>query len=139
MYTRFPLILIGLFAGLPACGEKPAAPASAAPREPSPDKGRMLYMQVCAQCHGVAARGVNFLGADLKTSAFFNESDEAAIIQLIEQGKPATADRPAMPPKGGRLNMTEDDIRDIIAYIHALPGPSAPEPAEPDASPTTPP
>lgn len=140
MLTRFPLILMALLAllvGAPACGEKPAAPvASAAPRQASPEKGRMLYMQVCAQCHGAAARGVNFLGADLKTSAFFNQGDERAVIDLIVHGKPATSDRPAMPPKGGRLNMTEDDIRDIIAYIHSLPGPSVPETPAAGTSPT---
>ncbi len=142
MRTQFPIILIGLLillGGPPACDEKPAAPSSSAPRQPSPDKGRMLYMQVCAQCHGAAARGVNFLGADLKTSVFFNQSDEQAVIDLIVQGKPATGDRPAMPPKGGRLNMTEDDIRDIIAYIHGLPGPSEPEAPASDPQPSTPP
>lgn len=131
------VVLFSLLAGLSACEEnKPAAPA---PRQPSPEKGRMLYMQVCAQCHGVAARGVHFLGADLKTSTLFNQSDERRVIDLIVQGRPATADRPAMPPKGGRLNMTEDDVRDIIAYIHSLPGPTATEATPAATQPTTPP
>ncbi|KAA0215337.1 MAG: cytochrome c [Leptolyngbya sp. PLA3] len=138
MPTRFPVVLIGLIAllaGPPACGEKPTAPA--APRQSSPEKGRLLFIQVCTQCHGADARGVDFLGADLKASAFFNQSDEQAVIDLIVRGKPATADRPAMPPRGGRLSMTEDDIRDIIAYIDSLPGPSVPQAPPAEASPTT--
>lgn len=139
MLIRFSLVLFGLLtllSGPSACGEKPATPT---PRQPSADKGRMLYMQVCAQCHGVAARGVHFLGADLKTSTFFNQSDEQKVIDLIVQGKPATADRPAMPPKGGRLNMTFDDVRDIIAYIHSLPGPVDSEPPPAGTQPISPP
>lgn len=48
---------------------------------------------------------------------------------MIKQGRPATGERPAMPPKGGRLNLTDDDIRDIIAYVKSLPGPQS-EPSD---------
>lgn len=85
-------------------------------------------MQVCAQCHGMDARGHRFLGADLKASPFFNQTPEDDVLAMIKMGKPATTDRPAMPPKGGRMNLSDEDIRDIIAYIKTLPGPE-PEPA----------
>lgn len=132
MKQFFPVLLLAL--SLAGCGERPAPVTPAQTSAPSAAQGRSLYIQVCAQCHGMDARGHKFLGADLKTSVFFNQSPEDEVVAMIVAGKPATADRPAMPPKGGRLSLTEQDIRDIIAYIHSLPGP-----ASPDSSGTTPP
>lgn len=119
MRWLFPAgVLIGLVVG--GCGQQPPTPGQ--PRAVSIDSGQRLFTQVCAQCHGMGARGLPFLGADLKTSAFFNQSPEDEVIAMIGQGKPAAADRPAMPPNGGRLDLTPDDLRDIVAFIKSLPG-----------------
>lgn len=40
---------------------------------------------------------------------------------MIKVGRPPTADRPAMPPKGGRLDLTDDELHDIVAFLRTIP------------------
>lgn len=115
MRAVFPVIVVTA-ALMGSCGE----PEPASPHVVSLERGKGLYTQVCAQCHGLDARGVPMLGADLTTSTFFLESTDDELVAMISKGKPAADGRPPMPPKGGRLDLTEHDLLDIIAYIKTL-------------------
>ena len=99
---------------------KAAAPASTNPAE----KGKQLFAQTCANCHGMNGQGVPHLGADLQTNKHMAKSTDAQLESLIEHGVPATSplntSHVPMPPKGANPSLNRQDIHDIVLYIREL-------------------
>jgi mono/diheme cytochrome c family protein len=102
-----------------------------------PNKGQTLYLQNCASCHGANLEGG--IGATLnpidKLPGVANPLDPNSLIDIITNGRthqagdPKTAD---MPKKGGNTNLTNQDVRDLAAYIiqqNSIPVGSLPLPA----------
>jgi len=87
-----------------------------------PAKGATLYLQNCTSCHGVNLEGG--IGPALnpieKIPGIPNSLDPNFLIQIITNGRkhqsgdPKTAD---MPVKGGNPSLTDQDVRDLAAYI----------------------
>ena len=87
-----------------------------------PAKGATLFAQNCTSCHGVNLEGG--IGPALnpieKIPGVPNSLDPNFLIQIINNGRkhqsgdPKTAD---MPAKGGNPNLTDQDVRDLAAYI----------------------
>jgi cytochrome c5 len=98
-----------------ATTEAPAAPvpvAEEAPAETGADlaQGKSVYDAACFVCHGTGAAGAPKLG------------DKAAWEARIAQGMDtlnlhAINGKGAMPPKGGRMDLSDDDIKAAVAYI----------------------
>jgi len=68
------------------------------------------YRMACMACHGTGVAGAPKLG------------DKAAWKPRIDQGmatlvKSVMSGKGAMPPKGGRMNLTEEQIKSTIAYM----------------------
>ena len=73
-------------------------------------KGKSVYGTACFVCHGTGAAGAPKLG------------DTAVWAPRIAQGLDvlytnAIKGKGAMPPKGGRMDMSDDDIRAAAAYM----------------------
>lgn len=87
-------------------------------------RGKELFVGTCAACHGPTAEGIPGLGKDLTTSEFVAGLSDAELLEFIKKGRPI--DDPLnttgveMPPRGGNMTLTDDDLRDIIAYIRSL-------------------
>jgi cytochrome c5 len=91
----------------PAAGEE-AAPAAEA--GPALADGKSVYDAVCAGCHGTGAAGAPKLG------------DAAAWGPRLGGGseplyQAATAGKGAMPPKGGRPDLSDEQIRMAVDYM----------------------
>lgn len=92
---------------------KPASKAEAAPAaggEADLAKGQQVYQAACFACHGTGAAGAPLLG------------DKAAWGPRIAQGMDtllthATNGFKGMPPKGGRMDLSDGDVKDAIAYM----------------------
>lgn len=86
--------------------------------------GARLYSETCAACHGPQAGGVPTLGTALATSEFVANQDDAALLAFIRAGRaandPATQTGLAMPPSGGRPNLTDDQLLAIIQFLRTL-------------------
>jgi disulfide bond formation protein DsbB len=86
--------------------------------------GRILFAKTCAACHGGDAKGMPNLGKDLTTSVFVAQSDEDTLFEFILRGRnpgePGNTTGVAMPPKGGNPALSDDDILDIVAYLHSI-------------------
>ena len=85
-------------------------------------RGATLYGQNCATCHGASLEGG--IGAVLnpidKLPGVPNSLDPNFLISIITNGRQPQAGDPksiAMPPKGGNNNLTDQDIKDLAAYI----------------------
>ena len=93
---------------------------SALPGDPT--RGETLYGQNCATCHGINLEGG--IGAVLnpidKLPGVANPLDPDFLIGIITNGRQPQPGDPksiAMPAKGGNTNLTDQDIKDLAAYI----------------------
>lgn len=88
------------------------------------ERGHEKFLKVCATCHGKDAHGMPKLGKDLHDNAFVHSQTDDELVAFIKHGRPATD--PAntrgvdMPPKGGDPTMTDDDLRNIVAFLRTL-------------------
>lgn len=87
-----------------------------------PQKGATLYAQNCATCHGASLEGG--IGAVLnpidKLPGVPNSLDPSFLISIITNGREPQAGDPKqtpMPAKGGNAKLTDQDVRDLAAYI----------------------
>jgi disulfide bond formation protein DsbB len=112
----------------------PASTASGATTLPGdPAKGQTLFSQNCATCHGASLEGG--IGPALnpieQLPGVANPLDPAYLIGIITNGK--TENGRIMPPKGGNPNLSEQDVKDLAAFIiqqNRIPGGGALSPGE---------
>jgi disulfide bond formation protein DsbB len=104
----------------PSTSGSGASGATALPGDPN--RGAALYAQNCATCHGASLEGG--IGAVLNPidhlPGVSNPLDPTFLIYVITNGRQPQPGDPksiAMPPKGGNPNLTDQDIKDLAAYI----------------------
>ena len=79
-------------------------------------EGSAIYAENCASCHGEQAEGNRELGAPkLSDAIWLYGGDRDAITYTIVNARAGV-----MPPWAPRLS--EDEIRSVAAYVHALGG-----------------
>jgi len=107
------LILAALAGGaLSGCGPDPDAIAR--------KRGADLFAGRCSACHAQDARGLEGLGANLRSSDVVASLSDDELLDYIKQGVEPTDTHAGMPPKGGWATLTDDHLRDIIAYIRSV-------------------
>ncbi len=85
--------------------------------------GQRLYEARCVACHGTTGQALpGTAGIDFESPAWHARMRDADIAAVIAQGRP-----PAMPPQ----NLTEAQIRDVVAYLRSLKGAGAAPPTPP--------
>jgi mono/diheme cytochrome c family protein len=100
----------------------PSGRPAAAALPGDPNKGASLFGQNCATCHGASLGGGigPALNPIAKLPGVANPLDPNYLIDIITNGRkhqpgdPGTAD---MPVKGGNPNLTDQNIKDLAAYI----------------------
>ncbi len=131
MQTRV-LIVVLLLAGIvvvSACGGSSQSVPTPTQESQAIDRseealGQVLFTGTCAACHGPTGEGVEGLGRDLTTSEFVGNASDEDLLGFIKAGRPA--DDPAntsgvpMPPKGGNQSLTDEQLLDIITYLHSI-------------------
>lgn len=105
---------------------QPASVSTAVLSEAAISAGRTLFLTVCAACHGPRATGIQGLGKPLVGSAFFNNRTDEEVLAFLQVGRPVddplnTTGIP-MPARGGRLNLTDSDLLNVIIYLRSLNG-----------------
>ena len=93
-----------------------------APLPGDPEKGATVYAQNCTTCHGAGLEGG--IGAVLnpieKLPGVSDPLDPAFLIDVITNGRqpqPGDPKQTVMPAKGGNASLTDQDIKDLAAYI----------------------
>ncbi len=117
------LTLIALFtllAVLAACGgggDTASADAGAA-------EGKKHFDKVCATCHGKDANGLPKLGKGLRNNEFTKSQSDAELVEFMKLGRPATHPLNTtgvdMPPKGGDPTITDEDLKNVVAFLRTL-------------------
>lgn len=74
-------------------------------------QGRNIFRGRCAVCHGVDAKG--YRGTDLTTGEWVHGGSDAQLFRTVKRGVPGTE----MP---GNVNMSEDEVWMVLAYLKTL-------------------
>lgn len=98
--------------------------------------GRSAYQANCASCHGADLKGSHAKGTpdltdDVWLYDFGRVSDiERTVLYGIRSGDARSHNVTDMPALGLQKQITPDEIKDVIAFVHAL----RKEPADPEAA-----
>jgi mono/diheme cytochrome c family protein len=81
----------------------------------------MFATSVCGACHGPQGAGVPGVGPNLTDDAWLNvDGGFESIVQVINDGVPQPKESATpMPPKGGNAGLTDEQVRQLAAYIYA--------------------
>lgn len=85
--------------------------------------GAAVYSGSCAACHRMDLQGIDGLGNRLAPNAFVAVNSEEDLAAFIAVGRPA--DDPDntqgidMPARGGNPSLSDQDLRDVAAYLKA--------------------
>ena len=115
--TALAALVLGSCSG---AAVEPIPLGEAAPGDPV--RGATIYRSACATCHGRDLEGIDGLGSALVPSDFVAEMTEEELAAFLAVGR--AADHPdnmqglAMPPRGG-ASLTDQDLRDVAAYLQA--------------------
>jgi mono/diheme cytochrome c family protein len=93
-----------------------AAPKEVDSRSADHAKGKRIFSQYCAGCHGIEGKGDGYLllgpePANLTRPATKTKSD-VALLQTIHEGKPN------MP--SWKVRLSKNESRAVLAYIRTL-------------------
>jgi disulfide bond formation protein DsbB len=118
--AKWAVAVVGVLLLAAACGDgTPTDPGTADARQ-----GESAYLVACIACHGPAGEGIAGLGKPLADSDFIAGLTDEELLAFIVVGRPTTDPENtsgiAMPPRGGRPNLSDADIRDIVAYLMTL-------------------
>lgn len=103
--------------------------AAASRTKVDPVHGDAMFHVTCQACHGpngagVALPGIPPLGANLRVSTFIASHTDDQLVAFIKVGRkpddPNSLMYGLMPEKGLNPNLTDADIRDIVAYLRTL-------------------
>jgi len=91
---------------------------------PNATRGRMVFSGTCSSCHGPEGFGMVNQGANLHEGGFVASKTDKEMLTFVKLGRQSwDADSKMhlqMPPKGGNPVLTEENLKDVIAYIRVL-------------------
>lgn len=99
-----------------------AAPALATLAVEEAARGRDIFLNACVTCHGSDARGLPGLGKNLAESPFVAAQDDTQLFNFLVTGRPDAKPLP-MLPRGGRADLTDDDLRHLVVYLRGVQDP----------------
>jgi mono/diheme cytochrome c family protein len=116
--------LVGLAVLLGAAGGCGGGQAPSA--DPQIALGAAHYQGTCSVCHGRDAAGLRGLGSPLVGSAFMSQQSDAEVVAFIARGRgrqdPGNTTGLPMPPRGGNLRLTDEDLGAIVLYLRHADG-----------------
>jgi mono/diheme cytochrome c family protein len=108
----------------PSLGDSSGAPAIEETETPDLflTSGQVAYNRSCAGCHGADGQGVQFLGSSLAESALLTERNGIALLEFLTKEQPPVDPRVAFPHpyRGGYPLLSDEQLLNIIAYLHTL-------------------
>ena len=102
----------------------PAATGKATPNPFAVAKGKAIYNKTCIACHGEGGEGIEGLGKDWTHSTFIASHTDDELVAFLKVGRPL--DDPLsdgiaiMPPKGGDPSLTDEDLRNVVAFMRTI-------------------
>lgn len=95
------------------------------------EAGKQLYQMRCTPCHGAdgkantpTAQALNPKPRDHTDGAYMNTLSNEHLLKVLKNGGAAVGKSPVMPPQA---DLSDQQIRDVIAYVRTLAVPPYPE------------
>jgi len=92
-------------------------PASKAAEATSSLSGSEVFSQTCIACHGGNGKGTVPGAPDFTRSDGPLSQPDDILLKHIKRGFKSPGSAMAMPPKGGNMNLTDGDIKSVLAYL----------------------
>jgi len=86
------------------------------------DRGKQLYDQTCAVCHGADASGAMPGVPDLTARHGVLTKPDPELLRSLVNGTQTPGVPLAMPPRGGNPALTYDDLRATLDYLRRITG-----------------
>lgn len=108
----------------------PTVEATAAPAEPTTAPvdtssaalpGAGLYFQACAGCHAENGEGILGVAKPLSESVLLQNRDGAGLLSFLSSDVMLEGMLVPHPARGGYLNLSDEDLNQIIIYMYSLP------------------
>ena len=84
-----------------------------------PGRGKAVYEGTCVACHGADGTGEIDGVPDMTKARGPLGKQDAVLLKNVRDGFKSGRSPMAMPPRGGDDSLSERDIKDVIAYLHA--------------------
>jgi mono/diheme cytochrome c family protein len=88
------------------------------------EAGQRMYDEVCAPCHGQDATGIAGIDVNLRRSKFVGGAtmEQLAVFLIYGLGinNPFNITEIRMPPRGGRDELTNQDMLNMAAYLKSI-------------------
>ncbi len=107
------MVPAGEAAAAPAAAETPAAPAAEATATAGVD-GKGVYDKACFICHASGAAGAPKLGSKEEWAPRIAQGTDLLHEHAI---KGYMGSKGLMPPKGGRADLTDDEVKAAVDYM----------------------
>ncbi len=79
--------------------------------------GKKVFQQTCIACHGANGKGTLPGAPDFTSAKGPLRKSDSILIKNITEGFQSPGSPMAMPAKGGKADLTPNDIRAVLAYI----------------------
>lgn len=116
------LFVVAVLSLAAACGDDAGTAI-----DPTAAAGEDVYQMACIACHAESGEGIEGLGKPLARSDFIQSRTDQELFEFIVTGRgtddPENTSGIAMPPRGGRPNLSDAEIRAVIAYLRTLQAP----------------
>lgn len=128
--VTLPVLIWAIVVNLPSStAQAGTAEPAATGSQASVVAGEFVYQNTCATCHGPDGKGIAKNGKPVRNSAFVENSSDEELFEHIVNGRsvtdPANTTGVLMPPRGGK-NLSDNQIRSVIAYLRSIQDPSQP-------------
>jgi len=79
--------------------------------------GQAIYKQTCVACHGANGQGTVPGAANFTDEKGVLSKSDSVLLAHIINGFQSPGSPMAMPPRGGNPKLTDDDLKQTLAYI----------------------
>lgn len=80
--------------------------------------GQRVYNETCTVCHGPSGKGAVAGTPDFRRPDGVLSQPDSVLLDRILHGYRSAGSPMSMPPKGGNPGLTEQDLENVLAYLH---------------------
>lgn len=81
------------------------------------DTGKKIYETTCVACHGADGKGAVPGAANFTLAKGPLSKSDKVLIKHITEGYQSDGSPMPMPPKGGNMSLSADEVKSVLAYI----------------------